>query len=249
MNNEMGTELGKNLTGTMMSPLNSVRTAEGAVELTNPVPEGSSNDFALNRIRYMKEADPVGTMPLPASIKGAISSAQEKIMNGNHGFMDKLGERIAFERSGTRLYECLLSKYLGSDDKNSYPPIEILQQFHAEEKSHFQLTAETMKSLGGDPTAMTPSADICGVAALGWVQIMSDPRTNFKQCLEIILQAELVDNACWEVLIEMARETGLEPIAQKFEQALAEENNHLATIKEWVREFNVNGKVTKGTKH
>lgn len=65
---------------------------------------------------------------------------------------------------------------------------------------------------------MTPSADVAGVAAMGWVQTITDPRINFKQSLEIILQAELVDNACWEVLIELAEDVGLSSLATSFQQ-------------------------------
>jgi rubrerythrin len=234
-------EIGKNLTGALASP-SSIETQQGAIDLTKPIPDGDVNRFAENRMLYMREADPIGTLPMPATIKGAISSIQEKVMNGNHVFMDKLGERIAFERTGTRLYEALLSKYHGSKNKTGFPEASILEKFHAEELSHFRLASEVMTEIGGDPTAVTPSADICGVAALGWVQAMSDPRTDFKQCLEIILQAELVDNACWEVLIELADQMGLKSVTERFQTALNEEMVHLSTIKQWVRDLNVEGK-------
>lgn len=249
MNNQMPAELGKNLTGAMMSPKDSVKTAEGAVELTQPVSEGDSTAIGLNRIRYMKEADPVGTVPMTGTLKGMFASLQEKIMNGDHTFMDKLGERIAFERTGTRLYEALLSKYQGSEDKAGFPPLETLTQFYQEELSHFRMASALMKKLGGDPTAMTPSANVCGVAAMGWVQVIADPRTTFKQSLEIILQAELVDNACWEVLIELAHDVGLSNYADDFQKALEEEQVHLVTVKQWVRELNLNKKVTDDLRH
>jgi ferritin-like protein len=242
MENEASLDLGKNLTGALASP-SSIETQQGAIDLTKPIPDGDVNRFAENRILYMREADPVGTMPMPTTIKGAISGLQEKMMNGNHVFMDKLGERIAFERTGTRLYEALISKYNGSKDRSGFPDGSILEQFHSEELSHFRLASEVMTEIGGDPTAMTPSADVCGVAALGWVQAMTDPRTDFKQCLEIILQAELVDNACWEVLIELSDQLGLKSVSERFQTALNEEMVHLTTIKQWVRDLNVEGKL------
>lgn len=242
MDNTMGTEIGMNRTGVKISPLDSSKTAAGAETFTVPT-QGSEDALGLNRIRYMKEADPVGTVPMPGSIKGVFSSLQEKIMNGDHTFMDKLGERIAFERTGTRLYQALLSKYEGSDDKSKFPDRAILERFCAEERKHFEMACEALEQIGGDCTAMTPSADVAGVAAMGWVQTITDPRINFKQSLEIILQAELVDNACWEVLIELAEDVGLSSLATSFQQAFDEEAVHLSTIKEWVRQFNISGHV------
>lgn len=250
MDNKEATDLGMNKTGIMMSPVEAMKTAKGAVELTKPLSQGDESAFAINRIMYMKEADPVGTMPMPGSIRGAMAALQEKIMNGDHTFMDKLGERIAFERTGTRLYEALISKYQGTTDQSKLPDFKIIQQFYAEELKHFRMACEVMTKIGGDPTAMTPSADICGVAAFGWVQVMTDPRTTFKQCLEIILQAELVDNACWEVLIALAEDVGLKNYADEFRTALEEEAIHLMTVKQWVRELNLDKKIDQtSTKH
>jgi rubrerythrin len=241
----VSTDIGMNKTGVMMSPIDSTKSAEGAVELTTP-PEGDASAFSENRIRYMKEAEPIGTLPMPGSVKGAVSAIQEKIMNGSHTFMDKLGERIAFERTGTRLYEALLSKYQGTEDKSSLPQIERIEQFYLEEMKHFQMVSEVMVKIGGDPTAVTPAADVAGVAAMGWVQVITDPRTTFQQSLETILQAELVDNAGWEVLIELAEGAGLSDIATQFQVALDEETIHLQTVKDWVMQLNLNGGITKG---
>ncbi len=240
MDQQAGTELGLNKTGIKMSPLNSKATIEGAEKLTTP-PAGDSTAIAENRIFYMREADPIGSVPIPASVRGILASAQEKLKTGNHSFMDKLGERLAFERTGTRLYEGLLSKYMGSEDKENLPPLETLEQFYHEELLHFYMVSDVITELGGDPTAVTPSADICAVASQGWVKIITDPRTTFAQSLEAILMAELVDNAGWELLIELAEGVGLTEIAQQFQQALEEESVHLAHVKDWVTQLTSGG--------
>lgn len=234
------TSVGDNRTGIMISPKEATKTMKGAIELTNP-PAGDSTALGDNRARFMMEADPVGTMPAPASLKGLASSMKEKLMNGHHQFMDKLGERIAFERTGTRLYGALISKYMGTADRSAFPDIEMIRKFYLEEKRHFNLCCEVMLNIGGDPTAMTPSADVCGMAAMGWVQVMSDPRTTFLHSLEVILQAELVDNNCWENLIELADQLGLDHVVEDFRQALAEEENHLSHVRAWVKELNLKG--------
>ena len=237
------TGLGINKTGAMTSIKEALKTLEGAESLTNP-PDGDSSLIGENRVRYMMEGDPVGTVPIPLTVKGMMSSVQEKLLMGNHIFMDKLGERIAFERTGTRLYESLISKHIGTKDQRSLPDLTMLEQFYLEELKHFNMAAEIMMKLGGDPTAMTPSADIAGVAGMGWVQVINDPRTTFLQSLETILQAELVDNACWETLIEIAAGMGLQEAVEEFTVALEEEKFHLATVKQWVKELNLSGKVS-----
>lgn len=240
MKEQLRPELGMNKTGIMMSPIDSAETREGAVEYTHP-PEGDSSAIAENRISYMKDADLLGTVPMPATMKGMLSAIQEKVKTGGHALIDKLGERIAFERTGVRLYEALLSKYAGNDNKASLPPLKLLEQFHQEECMHFYMVSDVMTELGGDPTAMTPAADVCAVASQGWVSVITDPRTSFAQSLEIILQAELVDNAGWENLIDLAEGAGLDEIAKQFQKALEEEAIHLSNVREWVNQLIVSG--------
>lgn len=164
-------------------------------------------------------------------------------MTGNHAMMDKLGERLAFERSGTRLYEALITKYNSSDQKEILPELNRIEQFYLEELKHFQLMSEVIKNIGGDPTALTPAADVMGIACAGWFQVLTDPRTSFLQSLEIILQAELVDNAGWELLIELSERNGMGDLAIQFQQSLDEEAFHLITVKQWVQELTLNGEI------
>ena len=50
-------------------------------------------------------------MPVPGNLKGAAKAAV-KALKGEKAavFLDKLGERLAFERTGVRLYEAVLAK-------------------------------------------------------------------------------------------------------------------------------------------
>jgi rubrerythrin len=246
MHKDINTEIGLNRTGTMMAPIESKKSAKGALELTNPN-AGDASALAANRILFMQEAEQVGTLPIPLSLKGVVSSIQEKLLSGNNAFLDKLGERLAFERTGTRLYEALLSKFNAASDKALLPELTRLEQFYLEELKHFHLVTDAMEKIGGDPTAVTPAADLSGVAAQGWLQVISDPRTNFLQSLEVILQAELVDNAGWELLIELAESSGAQELAVQFQQALDEEAFHLMTVKRWVQELTLHQEILTRT--
>lgn len=158
-------------------------------------------------------------------------------------FVEKLRERRTFEQSTAHLYETLLIKYHHSIKKDRLPDLNRIEQFYLEELSHIDLTEEILMELGCDPLKLTPAAEICDTAVQGWRDVISDKDTNFKQGLEIILQAELVDNASWEILIEISESLTKAKMAVLFQQALDEEQFHLNTIKQWVQELLLNDEV------
>jgi hypothetical protein len=92
-----------------------------------------------------------------------------------------------------------------------------------------------MQALGGDPTAMTPCADIAGVSATGFLQVITDPRTTMAQALNTMLAVELADNAGWELLIELAQASGHKEMAEGFAVAQTAEERHLAHVKTWLK--------------
>jgi len=66
------------------------------------------------------------------------------------------------------------------------------------------------------------------------MQVVTDPRTTIPQSLNAILVAELADNASWEMLLQLAEETGHDEMAERFRAALAEEEQHLASVRQWL---------------
>ncbi len=94
-----------------------------------------------------------------------------------------------------------------------------------------------MESIGADPTAQTPDADVSALAALGIQKVMTEPRTSLSQCLQALLTTEMTDNGAWELLVDLCEEMGLDETAAKFRHALSQEDNHLEHIKSWVRQL------------
>jgi hypothetical protein len=88
--------------------------------------------------------------------------------------------------------------------------------------------------LGGDPTAVMPSANLHATAAHGINQAIVDPRTTLLRSLEAILIAELTDNACWEALIKLAQGAGEDKLVKQFEEAFKNEQDHLAKVQAWL---------------
>lgn len=207
---------------------------------------------------YILESDPVGSIPPPATIPGMLKTGLQKMMGDRpEMLMDKIGERIAFERGGTRLYDALIVKYQALMQVEGAPELPVpldaggatasdtLLRIRTEEHEHFQMLCEAMTSLGGDPTAQTPCADVTATAAMGLIQVVTDPRTTLAQSLNAMLTAELTDNAGWELLITLAEEAGHADIADRFRGALVQEQQHLVTVKAWVEALATTSTTTK----
>ena len=225
---------GTNLTGLVAGPQRSQEMLTGTEEFP-PSSEGSAEDLAQVRIAYAKEVEPLGSVPLLVHAKGKGKSAA-KAVKGERLllFMDKLGERLACERTGTRLYVALVSKHDAFDSFAGGPSREALEDIQQEEYQHFTLLQSVIEQLDGDPTAVTPSANLHATAAHGIQMVIVDPRTTLLQSLEAILMAELADNACWEALIELAQEAGKDTFVQQFQEALRNEQDHLDKVQAWL---------------
>ena len=228
------TEMGTNRTGMGMAPQLGPEMIEGAQQrgATHAAEPGG-----LHRIHrsYLDDASPVGSVPPPSSMKGAASAGIQALKGNKPSvLLNKLGERLAFERSGTRLYEAMLDKFDAEGSWSGGPTREELQHFRDEELKHFHMVKEAIESLGADPTAMTPAADVAGVASEGVMKVVTDPRISLAESLEGILTAELVDHDGWEMLIKLTEGMGQKKLAKGFREALAEEDVHLASVRKWL---------------
>lgn len=221
-----------NRTGIQTSPELAEELIEGANN-AEPSSEGGAEDIAAYRAEYILEGFPIGSMPtVPA---GEEEQADEDEI-GMAVFLDKLSERLAFERTGVRLYEALYNKCETLGETVPGPTLEQIEQIGREELEHFQLINRTITELGGDPTVESPSADVAGVASMGILQVLADPRTSVPQCLQALLTAELTDNDGWRLLIQLADNFGYSEMSAEFETALANEVTHLQNVRSWLSE-------------
>lgn len=234
--NHKSIEIGSNQTGIQNSP-------EMAEQMRSAVQSSKvSTDFkpeGLKEIRqdYFRESGPVGSIPMPDNLKGKVKAGGQMLMgNRPQALIDKIGERLAFERSGVRLYEALLAKCEMFEDD---VPLDELKHYQREEAEHFYMLKECLETLGADPTVETPSADVSGVASEGVMKVITDPRTNLAQSFEALLIAELADNDCWELLVELADKAGQKDFAKKFQVAKDQEAEHLEGIRKIVKKLHV----------
>jgi hypothetical protein len=218
---------GDNRTGILSSgPL-----GEQMLEATAEFPPSSPGDaraIAAVRIAYAKKGETFGEMA------------------GRSILLDKLGERLAFEHAGARLYEALLSKHEAYGSFAGGPAAQDLLHILQEEYEHADLLQQAIKAQGGDPTVLTPSANLAANISVGLPQVLSDPRTNLLQSLEAIVVAELADNECWSALEVLARQAGHDDLADECQEAIAHEREHLHNVRRWIaagqgRDPNVEG--------
>jgi hypothetical protein len=210
------TDTGMNRTGIATSPIDSQRTIEGA-EAAATTGRGDGRVLEPERVLWARDAGPLGHVPHQPTV-----------------LIDKLGERLAYERTGTRLYDALLAKYEVAHVHQGGPTRSELEEIREAEHAHMLLVREALLGLGADPTAMTPCADLVGVAGLGWVQALTDPRTTLTQCLDVILMAEVSDVDGWLLLLELAELLGHDELAARFRDAMVVEETHVRKVRGWL---------------
>jgi ferritin-like protein len=234
MENEV--KVGMNRTGMDMAPASRGKMMDYAQAQAAAAPE-YDGAFEAVHIAYAEEAERVGSVPVPGTMKGMASTVVQKVTGKNpEVLIDKLGERLAFERSGTRLYEAMLMKCGAAPAGDHTVDANRLAHIRDEEEQHFHLVHNHIEKLGADPTAMTPCADVAGVQFLGIMQVISDPRTTVAQALNALLSAELTDTASWELLIDLAQQAGHKEMVNDFTEALRHEREHVQTVQGWLRD-------------
>jgi rubrerythrin len=228
-------EIGKNRTGVTMSDGRADAMERGMEEFP-PSSTGTREGPGKVRVLYSKERNSLGSVPPPVGLREMAKSAIGTLTGREPTlFMDKLGERLVFERSGTRLYEALVSKHEAYGGFDGGPSREDLAEILNEELAHFVMLEEVIREQGGDPTAMTPSGDLSANAGKGLQDVIMEPRTTLLQSLEAILVAELADREGWETLIDLARQAGEVELLGKLESARHTEEGHLEKVRRWIR--------------
>lgn len=229
--------IGMNRTGVQMSPLDASAMLSDLSQSGVQVTPGDESSIAEMRRSYIEEAEPLGSVPVPVTIAGAVTTTFS-MLTGNQPqlLLDKLGERLAFERTGTRLYDALIAKFEAIGQGTVSMTVDDLRKIRDDEVRHFAVIASAIESIGGDPTSQTPCADLVGVESLGLIQVVTDPRTTIAQSLHAALVAEMTDRSGWEMLITLAEDQGHLSAIPDFQVALDEERAHLQRVQTWFEE-------------
>ena len=227
-------ETGLNRTGQDMATLGKNDMVRFAHAAAPSRAEAGGQALAQARREFALQADVVGSVPVPMKMRGA--AAIDALQSHRTAVLiDKLGERLAYERTGVRLYEALEVKARATRTRPQ-ADTDRIGRIRDDEESHFHLLAQCLVTLGADPTAVTPCADLSGVIASGPIQVVSDPRTTMAQAFNAVLLIELGDGAGWDLLVELAQEAGQSDMAQRFTVVQDTERQHLEMVRGWLRE-------------
>jgi rubrerythrin len=228
-----------NRTGVMINPEMSAEMIQAAKNM-KPAP-GDISELAAERLDYISEAIPIGSYPAPVDGHDAAEAEKRAVL------LDKLGERLAFERQGTRLYQTFIQKLeaMPAEEENG-PTSDELRHICDEELEHFRLLQRAITDLGGDATVQTPSADVTGVLSEGVVKIVCDPRTTIAQTLQAVLTAELADNDGWQMLQQLAAQLGHVELEKQCEKAFEQEQEHLENVRSWLSAITIGEALASG---
>jgi hypothetical protein len=188
-------------------------------------PSEEGDEYAIHDIRleYQREAAKLGSRPRPRVLRDPAQPGMKVLL-------DKLGERIAFERRGVRLYDAVVHRWQGTPglQRNA---LDALRTIREQELEHFLYLQTVILDLGGDPTTVTPSADVVQVISKGVRDVVVDPRTTPAHWLQAILTAELSDTDGWLLLANIAAALGLDEESERFRRAQAEEDRHVKVVR------------------
>lgn len=216
------TRPGANHTGITLHPDLVAEMIEGTHEF-GPTSRGGIEQLIAARDRAARDSEPAATMPptrhLPA----------ERLP-----VLDKLGARLAFERTSVRLYEALIGKLDTYDAFPGGPSRADLELLRDQERDHLLLAEELILDLGGDPTVVTPCANLQAAATRGICEVVVDPRTNVIECLEAIVIAELADHESWDQLGHAVGLIGAPAVEQRVRDAERIEDEHARKVRGWL---------------
>lgn len=233
---EISTKSGTNQTG--LAPHGDVlaKMIEGANEFP-PTSSGGPAGIAEVRVDYARDGEPPATMP-----SAPVAPAKLPLL-------DRLGARMQFERTGTRLYDALISKLDAYGGFDGGPSRQDLLQIREQELNHALLAQELVSSMGGDPTAITPDANLQAMTSQGIACVLLDPRTSLVDCLEAMLIVELTDQDMWSMLARTAEPLGDAAMIEKITQAQKVELEHLAKVRGWLEAADqARSKVARSTR-
>lgn len=218
--------MGDNRTGIGADPEQAEAMMQVTEELARPTSSGVGGTAEVHA-DYAREAGAIGSIP-------RSGARGEDVPESLAPLIDRLGARLAFERTSTRLYEALIRKLDGRGGFAGGPGRRQLARIREEKREHFAMLRAAVLELGGDPTALTPSADIESMVGRGVGDVVSDPRTTLLEGLEALLVAELADRESWKALTEIAGACGRGEMAERLLGALWIEEDHLEALRGWV---------------
>lgn len=142
-------KLGMNRTGMQMAPLHGSSMVDYATDMGRETPRDHGEFEQVHRT-YVEEADTVGSVPVPGTFSGMVQAGSAKLMGMRpESLVDKLGERLAFERGGTRLYDAMIMKVMSLQGKGNGKGSTLASQDNPDTDAYEALDNEGNRQASG----------------------------------------------------------------------------------------------------
>lgn len=158
--------------------------------------------------------------------------------------IDLLSERLAYERSGVKLYDAILKKVRASKHTQLKKLASELTAHRDQEAAHAEWCEDQIRALGGDPDAKTEGALLVETEAQGIEEVIFSD-APLSQMFHALNMAELGDNAGWAQLVGLAERFHDEEARAEFQERLEHEEEHLRLTHEVLGMF-VRDEVLQG---
>ncbi len=150
--------------------------------------------------------------------------------------IDLLNERLAFERTGVRLYDRMLLRMRLSADREIKRMVDRMQRFRDEEREHEEWLEDQIRNLHGDDHMPTDKSVLVLTETQGIERVVQrDPRLQHD--FHALLTAELADSTGWDLLVRVAEEFGDREARREFKQRHREELEHVLFVRKVVERF------------
>ena len=94
-----------------------------------------------------------------------------------------------------------------------------------------------IRALGGDAHGKTEKALLVERESKGIEEVILGDDATLPQMFHALMAAELVDNAGWDLLVELADEADDRPAKKAFKKRLHEEEEHLVFVRRAIEKF------------
>jgi len=154
--------------------------------------------------------------------------------------VDLLYQALETEKGGVQIYATALRLAINKDLKEEW------NKYLEQTKNHVQVVSDILKELGLDPNAETPGRKVVRYIGTSLVKAMelasrcADPQAAQIVAAECVVLAETKDHLNWELIGELAMNTGagesalLKPAHDQVER---EEDEHFYHTAGWTREL------------
>lgn len=140
--------------------------------------------------------------------------------------LDKLGERWLFEKKTVFLYDRILRKL----ETLGFGEVADLKKFRGQELEHQKALEGYIERCGSNVRRKTPSQRAVEIEAQAFANIIDESKEP-SQILHVLLDAEMDDNASWELLMQLSKRAGQKDFVQAFQKAWDEEKQHLKVVR------------------